>query len=66
MGFRVLVGAPTPEGPLLGSDNSSHPKRDVGGLDVDHTSVFPVALLENAVTRPITYQGKEVCGSLKR
>jgi hypothetical protein len=26
------------------------------------TSVFPVALLENAVTRPIAYQGEEVCG----
>jgi hypothetical protein len=25
-----------------------------------------VALLENAVTRPIAYQGKEVCGSPKR
>ena len=24
------------------------------------TSVFPVALLENAVTRPIAYQGEEV------
>ena len=30
------------------------------------TSVFPVALLENAVTRPIAYQGEEVCGSPKR
>jgi len=29
-------------------------------------SVFPVALLENAVTRPIAYQGEEVCGSAKR
>src|SRR5258706_12851209 len=28
------------------------------------TSVFPVALLENAVTRPITYQGEEVCDSV--
>jgi hypothetical protein len=27
-------------------------------------SVFPVALLENAVTRPIAYQGEEVCGHL--
>jgi hypothetical protein len=27
------------------------------------TSVFPVALLENAVTGPITYQGEEVRGS---
>jgi hypothetical protein len=27
------------------------------------TSVFPVALLENAVTRPIAYQGEEVRGS---
>jgi hypothetical protein len=26
-------------------------------------SVFPVALLENAVTGPITYQGEEVRGS---
>jgi hypothetical protein len=26
------------------------------------TSVFPVALLENAVTRLIAYQGEEVCG----
>jgi hypothetical protein len=26
------------------------------------TSVFPVALLENAVTGPITYQGEEVRG----
>jgi hypothetical protein len=26
------------------------------------TSVFPVALLENAVTHPIAYQGEEVCG----
>jgi hypothetical protein len=25
-----------------------------------------VALLENAVTRPIAYQGEEVCGSPKR
>jgi len=24
MGFRVLVGAPTSEGPRLGPDNSSH------------------------------------------
>ena len=30
------------------------------------TSVFPVALLENVVTPPIAYQGKEVCGSPKR
>jgi hypothetical protein len=30
------------------------------------TSVFPVALLENAVTHPIAYQGQEVCGSPKR
>ena len=30
------------------------------------TSVFPEALLENAVTRPIAYQGEEVCGSPKR
>jgi hypothetical protein len=30
---------------------------------LNDTSVFPVALLENAVTRPIAYQGKEVCGS---
>jgi hypothetical protein len=30
------------------------------------TSIFPVALLENAVTRPIAYQGEEVCGSPKR
>jgi len=30
------------------------------------TSVFPVALLENAVTRPIAYQVEEVCGSPKR
>jgi hypothetical protein len=28
------------------------------------TSVFSVALLENAVTGPITYQGEEVRGSL--
>ena len=28
------------------------------------TSVFPVALLENAVTRQIAYQGEEVCGHL--
>src|ERR1700676_534414 len=27
-------------------------------------SVFPVALLENAVTRPIAYQGEEVFGHL--
>jgi hypothetical protein len=26
------------------------------------TSVFPVALLENAVTHPIAYKGQEVCG----
>ena len=26
--------------------------------------VFPVALLENAVTGPMTYQGEEVRGSL--
>jgi hypothetical protein len=25
-----------------------------------------VAVLENAVTRPIAYQGEEVCGSPKR
>jgi hypothetical protein len=30
---------------------------------LNDTSVFPVALLENAVTRPIAYQGNEVCGS---
>jgi hypothetical protein len=30
------------------------------------TSVFPVALLENAVTRHIAYQGEEVCASPKR
>jgi hypothetical protein len=30
------------------------------------TSVFPVALLENAVTHSIAYQGREVCGSPKR
>jgi len=30
------------------------------------TSAFPEALLENAVTRPIAYQGEEVCGSPKR
>jgi hypothetical protein len=33
---------------------------------LNDTSVFPVTLLENAVTRPIAYQGKEVCGSPKR
>ena len=27
---------------------------------LNDTSVFPVALLENAVTRPIAYHGKEV------
>jgi hypothetical protein len=32
----------------------------------NHTSVFPVALLENAVTRPIAYQGEEACGSPER
>jgi len=30
------------------------------------TSVFPVALLENAVIRSIAYQGEEVSGSPKR
>ena len=35
MGFRVRVGDPTSEGPLLGPDNSSHGKRDVRGLDVE-------------------------------
>ena len=30
---------------------------------LNDTSVFPVALLENAVTGPITYQGEEVRGS---
>ena len=30
------------------------------GWMLNDTSVFPVALLENAVTRPTTYQGKEV------
>jgi hypothetical protein len=33
---------------------------------LNDTSVFPVALLENAVTHPIAYQGKEVCGSPSR
>jgi len=35
MGFRVPVGDPTSEGPLLGPDNSSHGKRDVRRLDVE-------------------------------
>jgi len=30
------------------------------------TSVFPVSLLENSVTRPIAYHGEEVCGSRNR
>jgi hypothetical protein len=30
------------------------------------TSVFPVGLLENAVTRPIAYRGEEVSASPKR
>jgi len=30
------------------------------------TSVFPVALLENVVTRPTAYESEEVCGSPKR
>ena len=58
--------SPIPEVARLGPDTSSHGERDAGGLDVDDTSVFPVALVENAVTRPIAYQGKEVCGSPKR
>jgi hypothetical protein len=63
MGFRVLVGDPISEGPRLCPDNSSHGERYARGLDVENdTSVFPVALLENAVTRPIAYQGEEVCG----
>jgi Cu2+-containing amine oxidase len=30
------------------------------------TSVFPVGIQENAVTRPIAYRGEKVCGSPKR
>jgi hypothetical protein len=33
---------------------------------LNDTSVFPMALLENAVTRPIAYQGEEVCDLPKR
>ena len=36
------------------------------GQMLNDTSVFPVALLKNAVTHPIAYQGKEVCGLPKR
>jgi hypothetical protein len=61
MGFRVLVGNPISEGQRLGPDNSSHGERDAGWMSND-TSVLPVVLLENAVTRPIAYQGEEVCG----
>ena len=67
MGFRVLVGDP-----ISGGVHASVPiiPRTVnvtyaGGMTND-TAVFPVALLENAVTRPIAYQGEEVCGSPKR
>ena len=35
------------------------------GYMSNDTSVFPVALLENAVIRPIAYQGEEVRGSPK-
>jgi len=66
MGSRVLVGAPTSEGPRLGPDNSSHGDVTYAGQMSNDISVFSVALLENTVTRPIAYRGEEVCGSPER
>jgi hypothetical protein len=62
MGFRVLVGDPISEGRasvpiILRTVNVTY-----AGWMSNDTSVFPVALLENAVIRPIAYQGEEVCG----
>jgi hypothetical protein len=42
------MGDPISEGPRLDPDNSSHGEGDVRLLDANDTSVFPVALLENA------------------
>ena len=37
-------------------------KATYAGWISNDTSVFPVALLKNAVTHPIAYQGQEICG----
>jgi len=66
MAFRVLADDPISEVPRLGFDNSSHGERDVRGLDVESYIGLSCGTLENAVTRPIAYQGEEVCGSPKR
>jgi hypothetical protein len=60
MGFRVLADDPISEVPRLGPEILRTVNVTHAGQMSNDTSVFPVALLENAATRPIADQAEEV------